>query len=92
MNIDEAAKKLTSEPDDKPIPGVLTEFNTRFEVVELHPGDIIFLSIPGSLAPEILEFSKTFLKDAFPENRVIILENDMHIDAIVRPEAANEPG
>ena len=91
MNIDEAAKRLT-ETGGEQIPGELVTSINRFEVVEVHPGDIIFLSIPDQLSDKARERLNEQLKTELPNNRVIILEKDLHVDCIVRPEAANEPG
>ena len=75
------------------IQGELKQFGARIEVLELNPGDVVILSIPGSLSDVAYKSISNSFQEIFPHNKVIILENDLHIDGILRPQkAANEPG
>ena len=80
---DEIAQAIQAERD------LLT---ARIQVMDAHPGDILFVSTPDKLSDKAYEHISGVFKQFFPGLKTVILEGGMMINGVVRPETINEPG
>lgn len=65
---------------------------SRLQVVDVQAGDTIFLTHPGTFSDLGFARINEVLRRIFPENKIIILEQDLRVDKVLRTKGeANEP-
>jgi hypothetical protein len=55
---------------------------SRVEVVELHPGDVILLRMPGALSQAVADLLQARLEKDFPGHRCLVLADGLTLQVL----------
>lgn len=56
----------------------------KMELLELHPGDVIVVTVNGRLTEKTYLHVEELIEESFPNHKCIVLEDDISI-GVIRP-------